>query len=130
MLQSTRPSDKALPPHRFTTTKIIYLLLTIFGSTAPWFLLLQNTTNLSLSWFFQKALANNIASGLATDLLISATVFFCFSYTELKRLGVSRRWMAVYVGLTFLVGLSCTLPLFLYLREQILEQGKSKLFVI
>ncbi|KAM3099122.1 DUF2834 domain-containing protein [Phormidesmis sp. 146-12] len=50
--------------------------------------------------------------------MISAIAFFCFVWIELKRLNVSRLWLILYVGLTFGVGLSCSLPLFLYLRAQ------------
>jgi hypothetical protein len=71
--------------------------------------------------FLQRAFANNIATALTTDLLISAMTFFSFAWIELKRLGVSRLWLVVYIGLTFGVGLSCSLPFFLYRREQILE---------
>ncbi len=98
--------------------KLLYLLLAIAGSIAPWFWLLQDPTALvSPTLFFQKAFANNIAIALTNDLLISAVAFFCLAWMELKRLRVSRWWMLVYIGLTFGVGLSCALPFFLYRRE-------------
>jgi hypothetical protein len=56
-------------------------------------------------------------------LLISAIAFFCLAWMELKRLGSSRLWILLYIGLTFGIGLSCALPFFLYRREQILEQN-------
>ncbi|WP_243147220.1 DUF2834 domain-containing protein [Scytonema sp. UIC 10036] len=99
--------------------KPLYLLLTIAGSIAPWYWLLQDPSALlSPTLFLQKAFANNIATGLTSDLLISAIAFFYFAWIELKRLGVSRLWIFLYVGLTFGVGLSCALPFFLYRREQ------------
>ncbi|MBD3882285.1 DUF2834 domain-containing protein [Phormidium tenue FACHB-886] len=51
-----------------------------------------------------------------------AIAFLYFAWVDLKRLGVSQRWLLVYIGLTFRVGLSCALPFFLYHREQQLEQ--------
>jgi Terpene cyclase DEP1 len=106
----------------FNVMKPIYLLLMLIGSIAPWFWLLQDlTVLLSPTVFLQKAFENNVATAVASDLLISATVFLCFAWIELKRLGVSRLWLLVYVGLTFGVGLCCALPFFLYRREQILE---------
>jgi hypothetical protein len=106
----------------FNPMKPLYLLLTIAGSIAPWFWLLQDSTALlSPTLFLQRAFANNIATALTTDLLISAIAFFCFVWIELKRLNVSRLWIVVYIGLTFGIGLSCSLPFFLYRREQILE---------
>lgn len=124
MLKSTNvPATRS-----FNLMKPLYLLLAIEGSIAPWFWLLQDPTALlSPTLFLQAAFANNIASALTTDLLISAIAFFCFTWIELKRLGVSRLWVLVYIGLTFGVGLSCSLPFFLYRREQILERNALSL---
>jgi Terpene cyclase DEP1 len=125
MLKSTNISTTIALPESFKVPKLLYLLLTIGGSIAPWFWLLQDPTALlSLPFFFQQAFANNIAAGLTSDLLVSALAFFYFAWIELKRLRVSRLWMLAYIGLTFGVGLSCSLPLFLYRREHILEQNK------
>lgn len=108
----------------FNSLKSLYLLLTIAGSIAPWFWLLQDPTALlDPILFLQQAFANNIATAVATDLLISAIAFFCFVWIELKRLGSSPLWILIYIGLTFAVGLSCALPFFLYCREQILERN-------
>ena len=93
----------------------------------PWFWLLQDpTVLLSPSLFLQKAFANNIADALASDLLISALAFFSLAWIKLKRAGSSQLWMLVYIGLTFGIGLSCSLPFFLYHREQILERNAFK----
>jgi hypothetical protein len=108
----------------FDSLKTFYLLLAIVGSIVPWFWLLQEpATLLSPTLFLQQTFANNIATTWASDLLISASVFFCFAAIELKRLGSSRLWILLYVGLTFGIGLSCALPVFLYRREQILARN-------
>lgn len=120
MLKSMDVSAKS----SFNSMKSVYLLLMIAGSIAPWFWLLQEPSALlSPTLFLQRALANNIAAGLTTDLLISAIAFFCLVWIELKRWDVSRLWLIVYVGLTFGIGLSCSLPFFLYRRELILERN-------
>ena len=115
--------------------KTLYLLLAIAGSILPWFWLLQDPAALlSPSLFLQRTFANNIATAWASDLLISASVFFCYGAilpgrgyaNELKRLGSTRRWVLLYIGLTFGIGLSCSLPLFLYRRELILESNASR----
>ncbi len=123
MLKSIDASTtKAINP-----MKHLYLLVAIAGSIAPWFWLLQDPTALlSPSLFLQRAFANNIAVAVTSDLLISAIAFFCFAWIELKQLSTSRLWIFVYVGLTFGIGLSCALPLFLYRREQILERNPFK----
>lgn len=110
--------------HSFNSLKTLYLILAIAGSIVPWFWLLQDPAALmSPSLFLQRTFANHIATALASDLLISASVFFIFTSNELKRLGCNRLGILVYIGLTFGIGLSCALPLFLYRRELILERN-------
>lgn len=117
MLKSTNASEIK----SFNSQKI-YLLIAIAGSIAPWYWLLQEpSTLLSPSLFLQAAFANNIAATLTTDLLISVVAFFCFVWIELKRLGVSRWWILLYIGLSFGIGLSCALPCYLYRREQMVQ---------
>ena len=109
--------------HSFKTLKTLYLILAIAGF-APWFWLLKEPAALmSPSLFFQLTFANNIATAWAIDLLFSASVFFAFVSIELNRLGSTRQWILLYVGLTFGIGLCCSLPLFLYRRELILERN-------
>lgn len=119
MLKSTQAST-TVP---FGSMKSLCLLFAIAGTIAPWFWLLQDLSALlSPTLFFQQTFVNAIASTWATDLLISAAIFFCFAWIELKRLNVSRSWIILYIGLTFGVGLCCSLPFFLYHREQLLER--------
>jgi apolipoprotein N-acyltransferase len=107
--------------------KTLYLLLAIAGSIAPWFWLLQDPTAiLSPTLFCQRAFVNNVATAISSDILISATTFFCWAGVELKRLGSNPAWVTVYIGLTFGIGLSCALPLFLYRRELILERQNTR----
>lgn len=123
MLPSTSISTK----NSFNSIKVLYLLIAIAGSIAPWFWLLQDPTALiSLPLFFQRAFANNVAAGLASDLVISSLAFFSFAWVELKRLKISRLWLIVYIGLTFGIGLSCSLPCFLFHREQITERNLAR----
>ncbi|WP_295617656.1 DUF2834 domain-containing protein [Chamaesiphon sp. GL140_3_metabinner_50] len=104
--------------------KPLYLLLAIAGSILPWFWLLQDSTALlSPNLFLQRTFTNNITTAWASDLLISAIGFFGYAAIELKRLGSSRLWVFLYIGLTFGIGLSCALPLFMYRRELILERN-------
>jgi Terpene cyclase DEP1 len=111
----------------FNSLKTLYLLLAIAGTIVPWFWLLQDSAALmSPSLFFQRAFANTVVTAWASDLLISASVFFIFISIELQRLGSSRLWVLLYVGLTFGIGLCCALPLFLYRRELMLERISSR----
>jgi Terpene cyclase DEP1 len=120
MLKSTHVPAKSL----FDPPKLFYLFLTIVGTIVPWYWLLQDpTTLLSPSLFLRATFANTISTTWANDVIISAIAFFCFAWIELKRLHVSRLWLIMYVGLTFGVGLCCSLPLFFYHREQQLERN-------
>jgi uncharacterized RDD family membrane protein YckC len=120
MMLKTTQASTTVP---FGSIKSLYLLFAIAGTIAPWYWLLQDLSALlSPALFLQQTFANAIASTWATDLLISAVVFFCWVWIELKRLNVSRSWMILYIGLTFGVGLCCSLPFFLYHREQLLER--------
>jgi hypothetical protein len=115
MLESNIPETKSFKP-----IELLYLLLTIAGSIAPWFWFIQDPAALvSPSLFVQKAFANNISTAITNDLLFSGIAFFCFVWMELKRLGVSRLWILLYIGLTLGIGFSCSVPFFLYRREQI-----------
>jgi hypothetical protein len=108
----------------FDSWKTFYLFLAIAGSIVPWFWLLQEPAALlSPTLFLQRSFANQIATAWASDLVISSSVFFAFASIDLKRLGSSRLWVLLYIGLTFGIGLSCALPLFLYRRELILERN-------
>lgn len=114
---------KISPPRSFDLVKTVYLLLAIAGAIVPWLWLLQeHATLLSPTLFLQRSFANNIANAWASDLLISASVFFIFATLELQRLRAARLEILLYVGLTFGFGLCCALPFFLYRREQILTQ--------
>ncbi|MEM9542933.1 MAG: DUF2834 domain-containing protein [Cyanobacteria bacterium P01_E01_bin.42] len=104
--------------------KIIYLLLAVFGAIAPWSLLVGffAENGLDNELFLQQLLTNPVSSAFAVDLIISAIVFLCFAFVEMKRSQISLGWMLLVVALTFGVGLSCGLPFFLYLREWQLEK--------
>ncbi|MFN8473240.1 MAG: DUF2834 domain-containing protein [Anaerolineae bacterium] len=99
----------------------VYLLLAVVSAIVPYALfvpwLLANGLNIPL--FVQNLSANNIAAFFAVDVIISALVLFVFIFAEGRRLGITRLWAPV-VG-TLLVGVSFSLPLFLYMRQAHLD---------
>lgn len=105
------------------SAKSLYLLLVIIGSIAPWSLVLKffMQNGFSVSLLIKKAFANYSSSVFVIDLLICIVTFLCFSFIELKRLSLSSSRLIIYIAATFGIGLSCSLPLFLYLRESVLE---------
>ena len=105
------------------SAKSLYLMLVIIGSVAPWSLLLKFIikNGFSVSLLIEKAFVNYSSTVFVIDLLICILTFFCFAFLELKRLGLSRSRLIIYIAATFGIGLSCSLPLFLYFREGVLE---------
>lgn len=105
--------------------KNIYLILAAVGTILPlsqfYQFLLAHGFDLPL--FFEQLFANKISSFFAMDVFVSAVVVAFFMAFETKRSNIKNTWIC-YVGL-FLVGVSCGLPLFLFLREKSLETRKQ-----
>lgn len=94
-----------------------YLVATIIGTVVPWIFFAQfigsNSVNL---WAFLAGLyANGAAGGFASDIFITAAVFWVWSYLDSQKTGVANWWLVIPA--TLCVGLSMALPLYLYLRE-------------
>ncbi|AFY54128.1 Protein of unknown function (DUF2834) [Rivularia sp. PCC 7116] len=126
-MSNTTYQNQTSASSKLFSAKSLYLLLVIIGSIAPWSLILEFfiQNGFSIELLIQKEFDNYAAAAFGTDLLISALVFLCFSFVELKRLGLSRSRLLIYIAATFGVGLSCSLPLFLYFREGVLESKNS-----
>ncbi|HEY0634554.1 MAG TPA: DUF2834 domain-containing protein [Gammaproteobacteria bacterium] len=102
--------------------KWLYLLLTIPGAVVPWCYLsgFLGSGDATLPLFFRHIFVNDVSSAVATDLLISALVFFLFVHLEGRRLAMGQLWL--YPLFTLAIGLSFGLPLFLYFRARVIEQ--------
>ena len=98
--------------------KTVFLILAILGFVAPYYFFFQ-VRAFNLGDLFQQIASSSILSGIAMDLLVSVIVFWYFMFTEAKKLQMKHPW--VYLLATLLVGLSFSLPLFLYFMERILE---------
>jgi len=85
----------------------------------PWL----SANGLDIPLFFAELFANRISGFFGWDVIISAIVLIPFILAEGRRLGMTRLWMPI-AG-TCLVGVSCGLPMFLYLREARLDQMKG-----
>ncbi len=123
-MSNTTYQNQVSAESKLFSAKSVYLLLVIIGSIAPWSLIIKFFINngFSIISLIQKEFDNYAAAAFGTDLLICILAFLCFSFLELKRLGVSRSRLLIYVAATFGIGLSCSLPLFLYFREGVLEE--------
>ena len=97
--------------------KRVYLILAIAGFILPYYFFISfvAANGLNLSLLVKQLFSTPISTFFAVDLIITAMVFWVFSYQEARRLQMSR-WRMYFVA-TLLVGPSFALPLFLYFRE-------------
>lgn len=95
--------------------KRVYLLLALLGAILPLSQLLPflREHGLDMRLFVEQLFANRISSFFALDVIVSAVVLFAFVFAE--RRSVRHLWAPIVA--TLAIGVSCGLPLFLYLRE-------------
>jgi hypothetical protein len=95
-----------------------YLLLAVIGAVVPYsqFLpwLIEHGLNIPL--LFAELFSTRAGAFFGCDVLISAVVLIMF----IRREGTARKIQPLWLPIlaTCLVGVSCGLPLFLYLRER------------
>lgn len=98
--------------------RMIYLGLAIWGAVHPMYHLVRwyQATGGGLADMFAAWHANAASSALTWDLTIAAIALTVFVLAEV---GVRRNWIALLaIPATFLIGLSCGLPLYLFLRTR------------
>ena len=97
---------------------MLYLALAVWGTVHPmyYFITWFNAEGWSLSAMVDAWHANAAASGLVWDLTIAALALTLWIAAEVA---VRRNWEALLaIPATFLIGLSCGLPLYLFLRSR------------
>ena len=94
-----------------------YLLLAVIGLIVPYCFLISFLTAYGLDGrlFLKQLFGTPISTFFAVDLLLSCVVFARYLRQEAKRHSIKNAWLCMVALST--VGLSCALPLFLYLRE-------------
>ncbi|WP_294213295.1 DUF2834 domain-containing protein [uncultured Chryseobacterium sp.] len=105
--------------------KYVYLLLLVLGTVLPLsqFFPFVTRYGLNVNLFFSQLFANRISSFFAMDVLVSAVVIIIFTTYESKRLNIKNTWIC-YAGL-LIAGVSCALPLFLYMREKRISASRT-----
>lgn len=97
--------------------KTIYLLAAILGTLLPWLFFAnffqQHGANLLL--FARSLFVNGAAGGFSLDVLLSIAIFLFWSWHDAQQKKIQSWWLLLPA--TCLVGLSLSLPLYLYLRE-------------
>jgi hypothetical protein len=105
--------------------KAVYLVLAIAGTILPYWQFVPWLAEHGLNGrlLLQQLFANRISSFFAMDVIIAAVVLVYFIAVEGSRLRLRGKWLAVLA--TLLVGSSCGLPLFLYMREKAVEPAHT-----
>lgn len=99
----------------------LFLFLCFLGAVLPFsqFLPWVVENGFDMPLFFQELFSTRIAGFFGMDVIVSAVVLFVFIISEGKRLKIPNLWLPVIATLS--VGVSLGLPLFLYMREKLLE---------
>ena len=102
-----------------------FLGLAFVGAVLPYSFLGQFffTYGLDTQQLKIQILQSPVASFLGTAMAISILVTLIFIFAEGRRLKMKGVWLPLLA--TLLVGISCSLPLFLYLRHLALEKNKE-----
>lgn len=98
--------------------RLLWLALALWGAVHPmsWFLDWFGEHGFSLPGMIEAWHANAATSGLVWDLTIAAVALTLWVATDCAR---TRRWRGLWaIPATFLIGVSCGLPLYLFLRRQ------------
>jgi len=96
----------------------LYLLLAVIGAVLPYsqFIPWLAAHGLNLRLLFEELFSGRVSAFFGLDVIVSALVLLIFIFQE----GTARKMRTLWlpVAATCLMGVSCGLPLFLYLRER------------
>jgi hypothetical protein len=97
--------------------RLLYLALAIWGAVHPMYYFLRwfGQNGFDLAGMIEAWHANAASSGLVWDLTIAAIALTVWILAEVA---VRRNWTAlIAIPATFCIGVSCGLPLYLFLRS-------------
>jgi len=98
--------------------RIVFLVLTIIGTILPWYYFAKwfNEFGWSLAGMAEAWNVNDSTTGMVYDLTVSLVALVIWVIYECVR---ERRWLTMLiVPLSgFTIGVSCALPLYLFLRS-------------
>ncbi|MGB8700083.1 MAG: DUF2834 domain-containing protein [Thermosynechococcaceae cyanobacterium] len=103
----------------------IYALMALVALPATWInnLAFMTQPNNAFVDFIRAAYVNAAAASLANDLILVAGAACLFMVLEGRRVGVRYVW--IYIGLSALIAISVTFPLFLIARQVKIAQAGS-----
>jgi hypothetical protein len=103
-------------------TAHLYWLLAVVGAALPLaaFVPWVAAHGLDIPLFLANLFANRVSAFFGLDVIVSAIVLVLFVLTDGQRIGAKA--LALPILATFLIGVSCGLPLFLALRQQAIDR--------
>ncbi len=118
-LQSATAAE--LPIRSLMRVRHFYLCLCFLGAVLPYwqFVPWLVTHGFDLPLFFSELFSTRIGAFFGLDVIISSLVLFMFIAVEGRRLSI-RTW-CISVVASLAVGVSLGLPLFLYVRQLMLD---------
>ena len=96
----------------------LYLLLAVLGAALPYsqFIPWLSVHGLNVPLLLAELFAGQVSAFFGLDVIVSALVLIVFIFHEGAQRRMRMLWLPVVA--TCLIGVSCGLPLFLYLRER------------
>ena len=108
--------------------RVIYLALAIFGLILPWYYNFQYMTETSgtfdIADFMTAAASTPAGQSLGWDLAIACIAGLIWMFLESRKLGMRFFW--IYPVLAFSIAYAFAFPLFLFVRQGILEAQQEK----
>lgn len=98
--------------------RLVYLALAVWGAIHPmvWFVAYMRETGTGLSGLIDAWYVNASTTGLTWDLTIAAIALTVWIIAETVQ---RKAWAAlIAIPATFCIGVSCGLPLYLFLRSR------------
>jgi Terpene cyclase DEP1 len=99
----------------------LYLGLCVLGVVVPYaqFVPWISQHGLQLDAFVRELFATRIGAFFGLDVVLSAVALFVFIFAERRTISIRHVWLPVIA--TLVVGVSLGLPLFLYMRQRVLD---------
>lgn len=101
----------------------VYLMLCVVGAIVPYLQLIPWVLQhgLQLELLVRELFSTRIGAFFGLDVVVSAIALFVFAFAERRTVVIRHVWLVVPA--TLLVGVSLGLPLFLYMRQRVLDQA-------
>lgn len=102
--------------------KRIYAALAVIGTIVPWIYFGTYFADSGRQTFGDALFGSPLMVGFVADLSISIVAWLIWSFRDARTNGIRNWWLVPAASLT--VGLSLSLPLYLYLREPVTPKGQ------